>query len=59
MDIIHKSEYNHWREKGVAFEIREGAYDVPNKTLASGLIIKKVRFFMTLQLRVVCNTVYA
>ncbi|XP_064603261.1 dynein axonemal assembly factor 3-like [Liolophura sinensis] len=41
VDIIHKSEYNHWREKGVAFEIREGAYDVPNKTLASGLIIKK------------------
>ncbi|XP_041366025.1 dynein assembly factor 3, axonemal-like [Gigantopelta aegis] len=34
-DIIRKFEYQRWRNTGVAFEIREGTYDVPNKTLAS------------------------
>ncbi|XP_013396625.1 dynein assembly factor 3, axonemal [Lingula anatina] len=38
--IIHKSEYNRWRNTGVAFEIREGNYEFPNKTLASGLLLK-------------------
>ncbi|KAM9299404.1 dynein axonemal assembly factor 3 [Gastrophryne carolinensis] len=33
--VINAIEYNRWREKGVAFQIREGTYDVPNKTLAS------------------------
>ncbi|KAG8434111.1 hypothetical protein GDO86_012473 [Hymenochirus boettgeri] len=37
--VIHSNEYNHWREKGVAFMIREGIYDVPNKTLASHMIV--------------------
>ncbi|XP_022107212.1 dynein assembly factor 3, axonemal-like isoform X2 [Acanthaster planci] len=38
--IIHKKEYSYWRETGSAFSVREGTYDVPNKTLASGLIVK-------------------
>nr|XP_005992877.1 PREDICTED: dynein assembly factor 3, axonemal [Latimeria chalumnae]XP_014342038.1 PREDICTED: dynein assembly factor 3, axonemal [Latimeria chalumnae]XP_014342039.1 PREDICTED: dynein assembly factor 3, axonemal [Latimeria chalumnae] len=38
--LINKNEYNRWREKGVAFEIREGVYDIPNKSLASGMLMK-------------------
>ncbi|KAL4225502.1 Dynein assembly factor 3 [Mactra antiquata] len=38
-DIINTHEYKYWRNNGIAFEIREGDYDVPNKTLASGLIL--------------------
>ncbi|MEE6482969.1 hypothetical protein FKM82_013391 [Ascaphus truei] len=38
--VINNREYSRWREKGVAFEIREGIYDVPNKCLASGLIMR-------------------
>ncbi|XP_060576533.1 dynein axonemal assembly factor 3-like [Ruditapes philippinarum] len=38
-DIVHTHEYRSWRNTGVAFEIREGDYDVPNKTMASGLIL--------------------
>ncbi|KAK2177949.1 hypothetical protein NP493_570g00008 [Ridgeia piscesae] len=34
--IIKSSDYRQWRQYGVAFGIREGTYDVPNKTLASG-----------------------
>ncbi|KAJ8026548.1 Dynein assembly factor 3, axonemal [Holothuria leucospilota] len=37
-DIIHKTEYSRWRNTGVAFELREASYIIPNKTLASGLI---------------------
>ena len=39
--IIHHQQYKQWRHKGVAFEIREGTYDVPNKTLASGMVFKQ------------------
>lgn len=38
-DIINIHEYKLWRNSGVAFEVREGDYDVPNKTMASGLIL--------------------
>ncbi|XP_053385184.1 LOW QUALITY PROTEIN: dynein axonemal assembly factor 3-like [Mercenaria mercenaria] len=38
-EIINSHEYRSWRSTGVAFEVREGDYDVPNKTLASGLIL--------------------
>ncbi|XP_071801348.1 dynein axonemal assembly factor 3-like [Asterias amurensis] len=41
--IIHKKEYNYWRETGSAFSVREGTYNVPNKTLASGLVIKTTK----------------
>ncbi|OCT72926.1 dynein assembly factor 3, axonemal isoform X2 [Xenopus laevis] len=37
--VINSREYNYWREKGVAFMNREGVYDVPNKTLASQMVV--------------------
>ncbi|XP_073513878.1 dynein axonemal assembly factor 3 [Phyllobates terribilis] len=37
--VIGAAEYNRWREKGIAFMIREGIYDVPNKTLASHMTV--------------------
>ncbi|XP_061182670.1 dynein axonemal assembly factor 3-like [Saccostrea echinata] len=40
-DIIHKHEYKRWRSTGIAFEPREATYDIPNKTLASGVIINQ------------------
>nr|XP_022322962.1 dynein assembly factor 3, axonemal-like [Crassostrea virginica] len=40
-DIIHKHEYKRWRHTGIAFEPRETTYDVPNKTLASGVIVNQ------------------
>lgn len=39
-EIIGSRNYLKWRKTGVAFELREGSYDVPNKTLASGMIFK-------------------
>ena len=45
-DIVNSHEYRGWRSTGVAFEVREGDYDVPNKTLASGLILTHVRFYV-------------
>lgn len=38
--IIHVREYKNWRKCGIAFEPRDGNYDVPNRTLSSGLLIK-------------------
>nr|F6S9E6.2 RecName: Full=Dynein axonemal assembly factor 3 [Xenopus tropicalis] len=37
--VINSREYNYWREKGVAFMNREGVYDIPNKTLASQMVV--------------------
>ncbi|GCC34196.1 dynein axonemal assembly factor 3-like [Chiloscyllium punctatum] len=37
--IINNRQYYQWRDKGLAFEVREGLYDVPNKSLASGLLM--------------------
>ncbi|KAI8506704.1 Dynein assembly factor 3, axonemal [Branchiostoma belcheri] len=39
--ILHGSEYNRWRESGVAFQVREGDYTVGNRTLASGVLLKR------------------
>lgn len=40
--IINSHEYKSWREQGVAFELRsDSTYEVSNRSLASGLIIKK------------------
>ncbi|XP_063292665.1 dynein axonemal assembly factor 3 [Pelobates fuscus] len=36
---ISSTDYNRWREKGVAFVIREGIYDVSNKTLSSHMSV--------------------
>lgn len=40
--IVNTLQYKNWRNTGVAFQIREGSYDVPNKTLASSLLLKHV-----------------
>ncbi|XP_074872579.1 dynein axonemal assembly factor 3 isoform X2 [Carettochelys insculpta] len=37
---ISGREFSRWRDTGVAFELREGVYDVPNKTLASGRLVR-------------------
>uniref|UniRef100_UPI00398F8677 dynein axonemal assembly factor 3-like n=1 Tax=Pristiophorus japonicus TaxID=55135 RepID=UPI00398F8677 len=37
--VVNNRQYYQWREKGLAFEVREGLYDVPNKSLASGLLM--------------------
>jgi hypothetical protein len=33
-------EYKNWRKYGIAYEPREGNYDVPNRTMASGLLVE-------------------
>ncbi|GFR75682.1 dynein assembly factor 3, axonemal-like [Elysia marginata] len=38
--IINIHQYKNWRQCGVAFQIREGTYDVPNRTLASATVFK-------------------
>ena len=48
-DIINVHEYKNWRNTGVAFEVREADYDVPNKTVASGLILRQVRKYIILE----------
>ena len=40
---MHSHEYKGWREHGVAFELRsDSTYEVSNRTLASGLLLKSV-----------------
>lgn len=39
-EIIGDRLYQKWRKTGVAFELREGTYSAPNKTLASGMLFK-------------------
>lgn len=42
--VIHTSEFRRWRDTGVAFELRDAsAYQVPNRTLASGRLLTHVR----------------
>lgn len=43
--IVYIRQYKDWRETGVAFKIREGTYDVPNRTLASAMVFKLVSTF--------------
>ncbi|XP_066484965.1 dynein axonemal assembly factor 3 isoform X2 [Tiliqua scincoides] len=38
--IIGSREFFHWRDTGVAFELREAVYDIPNKSLASGRLLR-------------------
>ncbi|KAK5620824.1 hypothetical protein CRENBAI_018224 [Crenichthys baileyi] len=33
--VISKQQYMQWRERGLAFEMREGVYQIPNPTLLS------------------------
>jgi len=40
--IVNWHEYKRWRECGLAFNVRdESAYEVANRTLASGLVLKR------------------
>ncbi|XP_060639057.2 dynein axonemal assembly factor 3 [Anolis sagrei] len=39
-NMINIREFFHWRDTGIAFEMREGAYDIPNKTMASGRLLR-------------------
>merc|ERR1719431_2080661 len=38
--VINGRQYAHWREKGIAFESQEGCYEFPNRTLASGVLVR-------------------
>ncbi|XP_060111696.1 dynein axonemal assembly factor 3 [Heteronotia binoei] len=38
--VIGSREFFRWRNTGVAFEMREASYDTPNKTLASGRLLR-------------------
>ena len=41
--LISSREYKEWRESGVAFKLRGDApYQVPNRTMASGLLLREV-----------------
>ena len=40
---VGSREYCHWRERGVAFQLRDDApYESSNRTLASGVIVSQV-----------------
>lgn len=41
--IVNNRVYSRWRETGVAFELRDVAYDQPNRTLSSVLIMNDPR----------------
>ena len=36
--IIHFSHFRHWRMTGLAFEVRDCQYTVPNSTLVSAAV---------------------
>lgn len=38
--VINGKQYAHWREKGVAFESRDGCFEFPNRSLASGVLLR-------------------
>ena len=38
--VINGKQYANWREKGVAFEGRDGCYEFPNRSLASGVLVR-------------------
>lgn len=40
--VINKHEYVRWRERGLAFEKREGAYQITNPTLISSRLFNQV-----------------
>ncbi|CAI5790730.1 Hypothetical predicted protein [Podarcis lilfordi] len=39
-NVINFREFYRWRDTGMAFEMREAPYDIPNKTLASGRLLR-------------------
>lgn len=42
--VIHKHQYARWRERGVAFELREGVYELNNPSLLSFRVFNQVGF---------------
>ena len=40
--IVYKGEFLRWRLHGTAFEVRESAYDAPNRSMATVNILKQV-----------------
>ncbi|MCJ8728387.1 hypothetical protein PDJAM_G00004050 [Pangasius djambal] len=39
--VIHKQQYSRWRERGVAFEMREGLYCIANQSLLSARVFSR------------------
>uniref|UniRef100_A0A3Q4AE81 Dynein axonemal assembly factor 3 n=1 Tax=Mola mola TaxID=94237 RepID=A0A3Q4AE81_MOLML len=39
--VINKQQYARWREQGLAFEVREGAYQITNPTLLSSRVFSQ------------------
>ncbi|KAM8836476.1 dynein axonemal assembly factor 3 isoform 2-T4 [Spinachia spinachia] len=39
--VIHKQQYAQWRERGLAFEMREGVYQMSNPTLLSSRVFRQ------------------
>lgn len=40
--LINKQQYMQWRERGLAFEMREGVYQMTNPSLLSSRVFSKV-----------------
>ncbi|KAJ3068057.1 Dynein assembly factor 3, axonemal [Podochytrium sp. JEL0797] len=41
VSIIHKTEFQRWRQHGLAYETRDGKYDKPNRTTATIDLMKQ------------------
>uniref|UniRef100_A0A8C7XUP7 Dynein axonemal assembly factor 3 n=1 Tax=Oryzias sinensis TaxID=183150 RepID=A0A8C7XUP7_9TELE len=39
--VINKQQYEQWRKRGLAFEMREGIYQIPNPTLLSSRVLSR------------------
>lgn len=46
--VISKQQYARWREQGLAFEMREGVYQISNPSLLSSRVFRQVSFFCTM-----------
>ena len=44
--VINKQQYVRWRERGLAFEMREGVYQITNPSLLSSRVFSKVRAWL-------------
>lgn len=40
--VINKQQYVQWREQGLAFEMREGVYQITNRSLLSSKVFSQV-----------------
>lgn len=46
--VINKRQYERWRAQGLAFEIREGAYQISNPSLLSAKVFNQVSLCLSL-----------